>query len=58
MGTNYFLFTKSKRLARMHFAIESDYGVTDEEYEITDDPYLGYKIHLNKCSAITMTCMQ
>ena len=51
MGTNYFLFTRSKKLARLYFATETNWGVTDEEYEITDDPYLGYKIHLNKCSA-------
>ena len=51
MGTNYFLFTRSKRLAHTHFASENDWGVTDEEYEITEEPYLGYKVHLNKCSA-------
>ena len=51
MGTNYFLFTRSKRLAHTHFASENDWGVTDEEYEITEEPYLGYEVHLNKCSA-------
>ena len=51
MGTNYFLFTRSKRLAHTHFASETEWGVTDEEYEITEEPYLGYKVHLNKCSA-------
>jgi hypothetical protein len=34
MGTNYFLFTRSKRLAHTHFASETEWGVTDEEAEI------------------------
>lgn len=35
MGTNYYLFTRSKRLVHTHFASETDWGVTDVEYEIT-----------------------
>lgn len=50
MGTNYYLMTRNKYIARKHFAIEHDWGVTDEEYRIVDEPYLGYEIHLNKCS--------
>ena len=34
MGTNYFLFTRSKRLAHTHFASETEWGITDEEAEI------------------------
>lgn len=50
MGTNYYLMTRNKQLAHKYFAVEHDWGITDEEYEIVDDPYLGYEIHLNKCS--------
>ena len=35
---------------RENFAVENDYGITDEEYEIVDEPYLGYQVHLNKLS--------
>lgn len=35
---------------RENFAVEKDYGITDEEYEIVDEPYLGYQVHLNKLS--------
>ena len=50
MGTNYYLFTGSKQLARKYFAEVTDYGYVDAEYEIVDEPRLGYEIHLNKCS--------
>ena len=50
MGTNYYLMTQNKQLAHKYFAVEHDWGITDEEYEIVDNPYLGYEIHLNKCS--------
>ena len=50
MGTNFYLMSKSKKLMRENFAVENDYGITDEEYEIVDDPYLGYRVHLNKLS--------
>ena len=50
MGTNYYLMTRNKQLAHKYFAVENDWGITDEEYKIVDDPYLGYEIHLNKCS--------
>ena len=47
MGTNFYLMSKSKKLIRENFAVEKDYGITDEEYEIVDEPYLGYQVHLN-----------
>lgn len=50
MGTNFYLMSKSKKLIRENFAVENDYGITDEEYEIVDEPYLGYQVHLNKLS--------
>lgn len=50
MGTNYYLMTSDKELAHKHFAVETDWGVTDTEYEIVDSPFLGYEIHLNKLS--------
>ena len=50
MGTNYYFMTNNKELAHKHFAVEHDWGITDEEYEIVDDPFLGYEIHLNKLS--------
>ena len=39
-----------KKLIRENFAVEKNYGVTDVEYELVDEPYLGYQIHLNKLS--------
>lgn len=42
MGTNYYFMTKEKNLVRKHFP--------SNEYEIVDEPFLGYKIHLNKLS--------
>lgn len=50
MGTNFYLMSKSKKLIRENFAVEKDYGYTDEEYGIVDEPYLGYRVHLNKLS--------
>ena len=50
MGTNYYLFIKNKKVARDNFAEVDEYGNVDPEYEIVDEPELGYKIHLNKCS--------
>ena len=50
MGTNYYLFTRSKNLAQRYFATNNSWGVSDEEYEISDEPLLGYYIHLNKLS--------
>ncbi len=50
MGTNYYFMTRNKELAHKHFAVETDWGVTDMEYEIVDSKFLGYKIHLNKLS--------
>ena len=50
MGTNFYFMTKNKELAHKHFAIEHDWGVSDEEYKIVDDPCFRYEIHLNKLS--------
>jgi len=50
MGTNYYFMTRNKELAHKHFAVETDWGVTDMEYEIVDSKFLDYKIHLNKLS--------
>ena len=50
MGTNYYFMTRNKNLVHKHFAVEHDGYTTDEEYEVVDNPYLGYEIHLNKCS--------
>ena len=50
MGTNYYLFTNNKMLARKCFAEERVYGYVEVEYDIVDESELGYKIHLNKCS--------
>ena len=36
---------------REHFAVETEYTISNEEYEIVDEPYLGYQVHLNKLSA-------
>ena len=44
MGTNFYLMSKSKKLIRENFAVEKNYGVTDVEYELVDEPYLGYQI--------------
>ena len=41
MGTNFYFMTKNKELAHKFF---------DREYELTEEPYLGYEIHLNKIS--------
>ena len=46
MGTNYYLFTRSKNLAQRYFATNNSWGVSDEEYVISDEPLLGYYIHL------------
>lgn len=36
---------------REYFAVETEYTIKDIEYEIVDEPYLGYKVHLCKLSA-------
>lgn len=51
MGTNYYFLTKDKALVQEYFARKTDYGVTDEEYRLTDDPYLAYEIHICKFSS-------
>lgn len=50
MGTNFYFMCTDKSLVRESFAINEEWGVHDEEYEIVDEPYLGYNIHLNKLS--------
>ena len=47
MGTNFYFMCTDKSLVRENFAINEEWGVHDEEYEIVDEPYLGYSIHLN-----------
>ena len=44
MGTNFYLVSKSKKLMKKYFAVEMEYGITDEEYKIVDEPYLAYPI--------------
>lgn len=41
MGTNYYMMTNDKDIAEVYFP---------GEYEIVDNPYLGYEIHIGKCS--------
>ena len=41
MGTNYYLFTKNKKVAQKY---------APYSYVCTDTPNLGYKIHIGKCS--------
>ena len=41
MSTNYYMMTIDKKLANKYF---------EGEYEIVDDPYLGYQIHIGKRS--------
>lgn len=48
MGTNYFLFTRSKRLAHTHFASETEWGVTGEEDEFF--PSGGKYVHITDCN--------
>ena len=36
---------------REYFAVETEYTIKDIEYEIVDEPYLGYEVHLCKLSA-------
>ena len=42
MSTNYYMMITDKELVKKYF---------DGEYEIVDDPYLGYEIHIGKRSA-------
>lgn len=50
MGTNFYLMSRNKKLMREHFAVETENDIKDIEYAIVDEPYLGYKVHLNKLS--------
>lgn len=50
MGTNFYFMSKDKELVQNNFAIKESWGIHSEEYEIVDEPYLGYEIHLNKLS--------
>lgn len=51
MGTNFYLMSRNKKLMREYFAVETEYTIKDIEYEIVDEPYLGYNVHLCKLSA-------
>lgn len=42
MSTNYYMMTQDKTFVRKYFP---------NEYEIVDEPYLGYEIHIGKRSA-------
>lgn len=50
MGTNYYLMTRNEDLVHTDFAVSQSWGWDEKEYEIVESPYLGYEIHLNKCS--------
>ena len=50
MGTNYYFMSRNKELMQTYFAEKSEWGVLGEEYTIVDEPYLGYRCHLNKLS--------
>ena len=50
MGTNYYFMSRNKELMQTYFADKSEWGVLGEEYTIVDEPYLGYRCHLNKLS--------
>lgn len=50
MGTNFYFRTKSKRIAKKYFAESGDGYTYAEEYELCDEPYFHYEIHLNKLS--------
>ena len=49
MGTNYYLITRNKEFIEKHFPFE---------YELTDHPDFGYRVHLNKCSLGWRTLFQ
>ena len=44
------MMSRNKKLMREYFAVETEYTIKDIEYEIVDEPYLGYKVHLCKLS--------
>ncbi|MGN0495327.1 MAG: hypothetical protein ACI4GW_03800 [Lachnospiraceae bacterium] len=50
MGTNYYFMSKNKELMQTCFAGKTECGVLEEEYSIVDEPFLGYRCHLNKLS--------
>lgn len=50
MGTNFYFMMRNKELVQNNFANKHEWGVVNQEYEIVDEPYLGYEIHLNKLS--------
>ena len=51
MGTNFYLMSRNKKLMREYFAVETEYTIKDIEYEIVDEPYLWYEVHICKLSA-------
>ena len=50
MGTNFYFMSRDKEMVQDNFAINKKCYIYGEEYEIVDEPYLGYKIHINKLS--------
>lgn len=50
MGTNYYFITKATNFTHKHFADSNEWDTFNEEYELSDNPYFHYKIHLNKLS--------
>lgn len=51
MGTNYYFFTKNKKLAKEYFPWVNDLmDRPDDGAVLTDNPDFGYEIHLNKLS--------
>lgn len=50
MGTNYYLMSRNKELMQTCFAEKSTWGVHNEEYAVVNEPYFGYRCHLNKTS--------
>lgn len=49
MSTNYYLMTQNKELVKKYFP---------NEYELVDEPYLGYEIHIGKRSIGWMPLFQ
>lgn len=50
MGTNFYFMSRNKELVQTNFASKTGNLILNEEYSVVDEPYLGYKIHLNKLS--------
>ena len=50
MGTNYYFMTRNKELVYKYFAVKKSWGIVDREWRVVEEPFIGYKIHLNKLS--------